>query len=209
MRLNLCIIFLIVTTGIVSAQQKFTEFHAGALVPYDAKTGFIGGLSFGRMLDENIGWGAEIDVYRRTYTQEENVAQNAGEVNETVVETEIENATTMIPLLFKVAYLTQAGPGFDLRISVGAGYEFMWNSEVNYLIDKEKSRFYSGWVWQVGAGISIPISRAADFFGEVNYHSGFPSRDEGKTDEGLPVRTEVDMSGMMLRLGLRLYSFGF
>jgi len=208
MRLTMSILFLTIFAGIVNAQQKFTEFHAGALFPTDAKTGFIGGLSFGRMLDENIGWGAEVDVYRRTYTKEEEVAQNTGQVNETVVVTEIENATTMIPVLFKIAYLTQAGPGFDLRISVAGGYEFMWNSENNYLINKEKSRFYSGWTWQVGAGISLPISRTADFFGELNYHGGSPSRDEKRID-GLPVRTEVDMSGMMLRLGLRLYTFGF
>jgi hypothetical protein len=208
MRLTTCIFFLMILAGMVSAQQKFTEFHAGALFPNDAKTGFIGGLSFGRMLDENIGWGAELNVYRKTYTKEEDVAQNAGQVNETVVVTEIENATTMIPIFFKFAYLTQVGPGFDLRVSVGGGYEFMWNSEANYLIDKEKSRFYSGWAWYVGGGISLPISRTADFFGELNYHGGFPSRDEKKID-GLPVRTEVDMSGMMIRVGLRLYTFGF
>jgi hypothetical protein len=208
MRLTMSFLFLTMIAGSVCAQQKFTEFHAGALFPSDAKTGFIGGLTLGRMLDENIGWGAEVDVYRRTYTKEEAVAQNTGQVNETVVVTEIENATTMIPLFFKVAYLTQAGPGLDFRISIGGGYEFMWNSEANYVLDKEKSRFYSGWAWYVGGGISLPISRAADFFGEINYHGGSPSRDEKKID-GLPVRTEVDMSGMMLRVGLRLYTFGF
>lgn len=190
-------------------QEKFTEFQAGFLVPEDAKTGFIGGITFGRMLDENIGWAVELDYYGRTYEKSTEVPDEGwSETNPVTVTTEIENSTTMLPIFFKLVYLTQVGPNFDLRVGGGIGYEFMWNSETNYRLNVDKTRFYSGFTWQIGGGLSLPISRAADFFGDVSYHGGTPSRDEGETEEGLPLRTEVDMSGFMVRLGIRLYTFG-
>jgi hypothetical protein len=72
----------------------------------------------------------------------------------------------------------------------------------------DETRFYSGFAWQVGAGVSVPMSRNSDVFAEALYLGGTPSKDEGK-ELGLPVRTEVDMSGLMIRLGIRLYNFGF
>jgi hypothetical protein len=88
------------------------------------------------------------------------------------------------------------------------GYELMWVNEVNYVENIDDTRFYSGFAWQVGAGASIPMSRNSDIFAEALYHGGTPSKDEGKEFD-LPVRTEVDMSGLMIRLGIRLYNFGF
>jgi len=56
--------------------------------------------------------------------------------------------------------------------------------------------------------LPFPISRSGDLFAEVSYHAGSPSRGEGENAEGLPVRTEVDMSGIMIRGGIRIYDFG-
>jgi hypothetical protein len=162
------------------------------------------------MVDESIGWGLEIDYYRKTYTKETNVdSTSTSMVEEHVVQTEIENATTMLPVYFKLILQTQIAHKMDLRVSGGVGYEFMWNSEANYLLHKEESRFYSGFTWQIGGGISFQMSRASDLFLELSYHSGSPSRGESKNTLGLPVRTEVDMSGLMIRAGLKLYTFGF
>jgi hypothetical protein len=112
----------------------------------------------------------------------------------------------MLPLMVKLVYLTEVAPKLDLRINGGIGYTFLWNTAAFYEEGIEESQFFSGFAWQIGAGISLPVSRAADFFGEINYFSSTPSRDEGETAAGLPKRTEVDMSGFMLRLGIRLYN---
>jgi hypothetical protein len=202
---------IMVFTAVISltAQEKFTEFQAGVLLPADAKTGFIGGLTIGRMVDESIGWGIEVDIYRKTYTKETTVDSTAtAMVEEHVVQTEIENATTMLPIYFKIILQTQIASKMDLRIGGGVGYEFMWNSESNYRLNKEDSRFYSGFTWQIGGGLSFPMSRASDLFLDLSYHAGSPSRGESENKLGLPVRTEVDMSGFMIRAGLRLYTFG-
>jgi hypothetical protein len=206
------LLLLIVVTAFSSlpAQEKFTEFQAGILIPADAKTGFLGGFTFGRMVDESIGWGIELDCYRKTYTKETTVdSTTLSMVQEHVVQTEIENATTMIPVYFKIILHTQIAPKLDLRAGGGIGYEFMWNSETNYLLHKDDSRFYSGFSWQIGGGLSLPLSRASDLFLDLSYHGGSPSRSKSENKLGLPIRTEVDMSGFMIRAGLRLYTFGF
>ena len=201
---------IIFSTGIF-AQGSFTDFKIGLLMPADAETGFIGGIGMGKMVDENIGAGFELSYYGKTYTKEVKVAEDpatSGTTGSTTYETQIENSTTLIPIMFNIVLVTQAGPNFDLRFTGGVGYELLWVNENNYQQNIDETRFYSGFAWQVGAGASIPMSRNSDVFAEAMYHGGTPSKDEGDK-YGLPVRTEVDMSGLMVRLGIRLYNFGF
>jgi hypothetical protein len=190
----------------VLSQHTIIEIKGGALFPADSETGFIVGLSGGRMVDENIGWSIGADYYWRTYTKESTVNIETGPTTQETIVIESENATKMLPLLAKLSYLTQIGSNLDVRISGGLGYAFLWNKEANYQLDVESSDNFSGFAWEIGAGVSIPISRAADFYGELNYFSSTPSKDEGETPEGLPKRTEIDMSGFLFRIGIRLYN---
>jgi hypothetical protein len=192
------------------AQEKFVEFQGGVLIPNDAKTGFIGGVSFGRMIDQSVGWGIELNYYRKSYSKESTYQlPGEGQVEPVIVTTEFENATTMLPVYLKLMLNTQIAPGLDLRLAGGAGYEFMWNSVTDHKQDIDESHFYTGFTWLAGAGLSMPISMSTDIYLEANYHSGSPSRDATTPVEGLPARTEVDMSGFIIRLGIRLYSIGF
>ena len=207
----LTILMILIFSAGIFAQGSFTDFKIGLLMPSDAETGFIGGIGFGKMVDEKVGAGLELNYYGKTFTKETKVAEDpatSGTTGSSTYVTEIENSTTLIPIMFNVVLVTQAGPNFDLRFTGGVGYELLWVNENNYQDGYEDTRFYSGFAWQVGAGASIPMSRNSDIFAEAMYHGGSPSKDEGK-ELGLPVRTEVDMSGFMVRLGIRLYNFGF
>lgn len=211
MRMTFTFILVVLLTAGILAQGSFTDFKVGLLMPSDAETGFIGGIGMGKMVDENIGAGFELSYYGKTFNKETKVSSvqgGAGTTGSSTYVTEIENSTTLIPMMFNLVLVTQAGPNFDLRFTGGVGYELLWVNENNYKEGYEDTRFYSGFAWQVGAGASIPMSRNSDIFAEALYHGGSPSKDEG-TDLGLPVRTEVDMSGLLVRLGIRLYNFGF
>ena len=209
MQKTTAIILIFIFTGLVSAQTNFTDLQGGILMPSAAKDGFIGGIGMGRMVDQNLGYGFEINYYYQSYVEETEVLQrDQGQVTPTQVTTLIDNSTRLLPVYFRLTYNTAISPKFDLRIVGALGYEFMWNSEVNNASNIDETRFYSGFGWYIGGGFALPISDKADFMGEVAYHSSFPSRSEGETPEGLPVRTEIDMSGLMLRLGVRIYSFG-
>ena len=199
------ILLISCTTGVVG-QHTIFEIEGGALFPQDTETGTIIGLGVGRMADENLGWAFEAQYFWRTFTKEYTVSETGGATQQETIVTEIENSTKMLPVMGKIIYLGQIAPGLDIRISGGIGYAFLWNTEANYLAGVEESDSFSGFAWQVGAGLSLPISRAADFFGELIYFYSKPSRDAGTTQAGLPQRTEIDMSGLLIRVGVRFYN---
>ena len=66
------VIFLCLS-GLLLAQKPVTELHAGILMPKGAQNGFIGGISMGRAIDNNLAWAVEADYYVRTYTEETEV----------------------------------------------------------------------------------------------------------------------------------------
>lgn len=209
-RLILTALSFLMITNFAFAKNKYTDLKVGFLIPSDAKTGFLGTVGMGSQIDENISLGFGLNYYGKTYTKEENVAdETSGNATVTGVVTEIENATRMFPLMFNLAYTNQISPTLDVRVGAGLGYALLWNSETNYEENIDKTRFYSGFCWEVGGGISHPLSRNSDVFAEITYFSATPSRDEGETDEGLPLRSEIDMSGVSMRIGIRLFNFGF
>jgi len=205
------LILLAVSFSTLFAQQKFTEFKVGIHNPESAKTGFWGGLTFGRAVDENIGVGLAVDFYRSSYTKETKVGSQdlQGNITEDEIEVSLEQSTTLVPIFFNIQYQGPMTRFLNLRITAGLGYEFLWSSYQNYYTNDDKTRFYNGFGWHVDAGVAYELSRASDIFAQVTYHSAAPSRDRGETAAGLPTRKEVDMSGIGLRLGIRIYSFGF
>jgi hypothetical protein len=210
MKKNGIIAALIIFTSFLFSQDKSTEFHIGFLIPKAAKTGFIGGINLGRTIDENISWAVEFNYYGKSYKKETAVAEydeGSGTVQETL--TEIENSITMLPVYFKLIFNTPVSSKLDMRIGGGIGYEVLWNKENNYIDHVHKTRFYHGFTWQIGLGASTQLSRASDLFIDLIYHNGSPSRSEGETIEGLPIRKEVNMSGIIFRIGIRIFSIGF
>ena len=182
MKSNFIIILILSLSAVIFAQGSFTDFKIGLLIPSDAETGFIGGIGFGKMVDDKVGAGLEISYYGKTFSKETNVANDPGVPGAPptqTIATEIENSTTLIPIMFNIVLVTQVGPNFDLRFTGGVGYELLWVNENNYQQNIDETRFYSGFAWQVGAGASIPMSRNSDIFAEAVYLGGTPSKDEG------------------------------
>ena len=203
----IAILFIFCT--VLVAQNKSTELHVGLLIPKGAKTGFIGGLNLGKSIDENISWGIEIDCYTKSYTKETTIADSIqGNAVVSTRLTEIENSILMLPVYFKLIFNTQVNPKYLLRLSGGVGYEVLWNKMNNYILKDRETRFYSGFTWQLGLGISTQLSRATDAFLDIIYHNGTPSRSEDNPEVGLPVKQEISMSGVIFRVGIRIYSFG-
>ena len=173
------LIILLAGLSAIYAQTKFSEFKVGLINPANAKTGFFGGVTFGRAIDNNISVGMAFDFYRSSYTKETII--NKVEISPGVFEDEkavgLEQSTTLIPLFFNIQYQGPMTRFINLRITAGLGYEFLWNSFQNYNTKKDVTRFYSGFGWHLGAGIAYELSKASDVFAQVTYHSGAPSRD--------------------------------
>lgn len=204
---SLMVLIILVTS--IYAQGKYTEFKAGLLGPKDAETGFFGGIQFGRAIDQNLGLGIEFDVYKKSYNKEEKIdtTEYAGVPGTTIMRT-FEQSAWMFPVFFQFQYLGEITPVLHLKVTAGLGYEFLYTNYNDYELNREESYFFHGFAWHVDLGVSYPLSRASDIFGEVLYHGGKPSKSE-EDNNGFPIRTETDMSGIGFRIGLRVYNFGF
>jgi hypothetical protein len=180
------------------------------LNPSNAKTGFLGGITVGRAVDENVGIGLALDFYRKSYTKDTEISlKETGGTKPTTMITDYEESATLLPLFLQVQYQGAVAPMLNIRVTAGLGYELLWSSYTNYYSKEEDTKFYSGFGWHIDLGAVYPLSRKSDVFAEILYHGGKPSTDEGKTEEGAPIHTEVDMSGLGFRIGIRLYNFGF
>lgn len=195
--------------GPVYCQGSFTDFQAGFLFPSNAKTGFIGGIQAGRMVDNAIGYGIELDVYRKKYVEDRRIAlgtQGGAEVDSTI--REVDNTVIMLPLLFKLNYSHSLNQKLTIGLSGGIGYEVLWNSVNKPSEGIDDTKFYHGFAWMIGGKVSTPLSKASNIFFEINYHNSEPSRSEDKTPEGADIRKSINMSGIMLRLGIRIFTIG-
>lgn len=209
-RISIILILFLIAATTLFAQTKFTELKVGLLNPSNAQTGFLGSLAVGRAVDENIGLGFSLDVYRRSYTKNEEVSETqVGNVITKTERTDLDQSTTLIPLFFQLTYQGPVMPMLNVRVTGGLGYELLWNSYTNYKTKEDDTQFFSGFGWHLDAGVSYPLSRKSDIFAELLYHGGTPSRDQGKTDEGAPIHSEIDMGGLGFRIGMRIYNLGF
>lgn len=203
------IVFSLILVIQVFSQTKYTEFKVGLLAPSDAKTGFYGGIQLSRAIDQNLGIGIQFDVYRKSFNKEEKIdSTTAPPLPTTTIQRTFEQNTWLFPIFFNFQFLGEITREINFKVTAGLGYEFLWANYNDFEKNQEKDYFFHGFAWHVDLGASYPLSRASDLFGEVTYHSSKPSKEE-KEINGFPTRTEVNMSGLGFRIGLRVYNFGF
>lgn len=98
------------------------------------------------------------------------------------------NAQLRLPFLRQKIY-------FEPFITVGLGYSFMI---LDYTSEEEDGTdFFSGFAWQVlfTAAYRLPQGSAVDFLLDLGYRGMEPQKDN----------VEINMSGPVIRLGVRLY----
>lgn len=205
------ILFIFTLTQMSSAQLPYTEFKFGYLNPKDANSGYLFGLHLGRMIDESLSWGIEINYFRKTYEEVTRVPDPDPQViDPKTVEKSLEFVTQILPVWAKLNYEHAIAPRspFFLRGSAGIGWEFVWNKEDNYQEGISDTRFYNGFGWQLAAGVGLEISSKSVLFVDAFYNGAKVKRDKS-TDRGLPTWEELDISGLGLKVGVSIVGFGW
>ena len=202
------LMILIILTSSIYAQGKYTEFKVGLLSPKSTATGFLGSITLGRSIDQNLGIGIEFDVYNKSYDKEEAIDTTLAGYDGSESILTFEQNAWMFPIFLQFQYLGELTPVLHIKVTAGLGYEFLFTNYKDYENGDEEGYFFHGFAWHVDVGASYPLSRASDIFGEILYHGGSPSKSEDDI-AGFPTRTEMDMSGLGFRIGLRVYNFGF
>lgn len=187
-----------------SAQIRFTGLRLGYLDPKGSKPGLILGMDLTAQVDESVELGINVNGFRRSYQQVTTVAKqvSAGGVVEDRLQKELEFTTFFVPIMGE-AIVHFGQEDFHLFANGGLGYEMLWNNENNFLDNKRERRYYSGFTWLLGGGFQYRIGSRSAVIGELFYHNATVKRDQNKNTQGLPVWSQVDLSGLGFRGGLR------
>ena len=204
------ILMVFILTQTSSAQLPYTEVKFGYFKPADATDGYLFGVHLGRMIDESLSWGIEINYFRKTYQELTKVPDPKATSNPQIVTKQLEFVTQMLPLWAKLNYEHPIAlrSAFFLRASAGIGWEFVWNREDNYGDNISDTRFYNGFGWQLATGIGMEISSKSVLFVDA-FYNGAKVKRGSDTIRGLPTWEELDVSGIGLKVGVSIVGFGW
>jgi hypothetical protein len=207
------LVFILMTMSsfLLAQNMPYSEFKFGVMNPKNAKTGWVFSYGTGKTIDETFSWMIDFGLYAKQYSQTTAVDTTIGsQINETTVQKELEFSTYLLPIMFKITFDKKMSPSapVTLKGSAGLGYQFLWNREQNFLTGNKSNRFYHGFAYEVSLGAGMQMSSSAVLFVEAFYHGGKVKRNRTTTEDGLPVWTEVDMSGPGIRVGINFVNFG-
>ena len=207
-RAGACFVFILVL-AVASAyadKQSAYTIRVSYFDPESTAAGFTFGGSAGAVFDDIVTLGVGTDVYFRNFTQDSKVAtqEYIDGSSSTLNVTEIQYTTLIVPLM---AELTVRIP-IVWKLSVfghgGLGFDVMWAKEENYVEGLTDNRWYAGFAWMGGAGLSIKLGTDTSLYAEGFYKHSKVKRNRDDLTENMPVFEEVDLSGLGVRLGVAL-----
>lgn len=195
---------LLVMTQPGAAQLRLSAIKLGFLDPKDAKAGFILGTEIADEVDESVSLGLSVNLFHKSFNATKPVADRSypSGVHETTIEKQLEFNTTFLPIMAQATVFIPSTDGFGWYLGGGLGYEFLWNNEKNFETDDSERRFYKGFSWLVDTGLRYRLGSRSSLLFEVFYHHATVKRNKEESAAGLPVWSEVDLSGLGFRFGL-------
>lgn len=190
----------------------YTEFKLGRLDPNDTGSGYTGGISMGRRIDNRLWWGFEGLYFKSSYTQTTTVPDTVllGNVISTK-QVELDYNTTMLSLFINLSYERRFNQTsvFYYRASTGLGWEFIWNKENNYVDNVSRTRSFNTPALYLTTGLGLGISQTGLIFVDLVYNMATAKSNTQTNQGGLPTYQEINMSGFGFRLGVNLWNLGF
>ncbi len=176
--------------------------------PKATTTGLLFGFTAGSEIDERFDAGLGIDFFRKTYTETTEIVDpnGGGQINPTIEVPDFESSVTMIPIMANVKFKIPMGSDFQYPllpyVQLEGGYVLSWYGFTNYETDEDESKFFGGWGLRFGVGAMYQIGSSSRVSLDVYYMSAKLSREDDNEEIGRPVITELDLSGVGIRIGL-------
>lgn len=206
------ILFMLMPLSIMiqpaAAQLHVSGIKLGYLNPKDAKAGFIIGTEIADQVDESVSLGLAVNLFHKNFDAQTPVASTnfPSGVHETTIQKQLEFNTTFLPVMGQATVYLPSSSNLGWYLGGGLGYEFLWNNEKNFEANTSERRFYKGFAWLVDAGLRYRLGSRSSLLFEVFYHHAAVKRNKEESPAGLPVWSEVDLSGLGFRFGL---GFGY
>ena len=213
MKKLLFVFFSLICYSSLFAQHGSAAIKLGEFFPSSSGSGFIIGYEGAHFMDENLTLGWSVDWFHESYVDKQLVAQfndlygiSGGEINELRAKTNLHDFPLMGVLTAKVL----VAPYTKIYFTGALGGEVLFISYSNFE-NPSQDDFLTAFDfnWRVGFGTLYQIGRRSDIFAEVDYHHSAPSWQYDTKDPMTGIKRtferEIDMSGVMLRVGFRFY----
>lgn len=196
---------LIIGSGL--SARGFGDLHGvriGYFMPQDAKGGMMLGYFIGKEVDETVSVGISSDLYFKNYIKESTVATDSiFSGNIVTIQQELDFSSYLLPVQGSISVLLPTGySGWRPFLNGGLGVAFLLNREVNYLTDEKDFRAFFSFAWNAGAGMQYRLGQQSLARLELFYQQAALKGDRDKTEAGLPIYDEINMSGLGLRAGI-------
>lgn len=191
-----------------SERENFVQLKLGTFDPRgNPSAGGFFGLSTGVELESRLTIAFNLDFYRRSFTDEELIAQSVDE-NGNVVSTvarRLDTASNLIPLGVGLSVRLPGSRTLTPFVGVGLAYEILINEVQNFELGIEDTNVYAGPGWQVSGGLLLPLTSEVRVLGELLYNDATVGRDVDRYVAGLPVSERIDVGGLGARVGLEVH----
>lgn len=201
---------LIILLSAIIYGQSSSAIKVGYFSPKGGDGGLIIGYENAFITNEVLSFGWSFDWYHDKYTDKEYVNflnENdpfGGEVNELRAKTN----TNIFPVMANLTGYIPVGRDNYAFVKGSMGFEVLFISYTNYYSpNTNEDKILATMNYRFTAGFGHYLGRNSEIFAEVGYHSSTPSW-EYEIDQNGRKRTyerELDMSGMMARIGFLFY----
>jgi hypothetical protein len=201
-------IFLIIlfVPCLMFAQIHYSTIKLGVYDPSATSAGFILGYEGGWYVDDNFIMGLSLDWFNKNYV-DGNLVQDFNSIPGVDSKLNELRATTNLnsfPLMCTATGSWPIAPRARAFVTGSIGLEILFISYRDYDNPyNSNSKVASDLCWNLGGGVMYELGRRTDGIIELSYHNSSPSWQYTVNDRIF--ERSYDMSGLMLRVGLRFY----
>lgn len=191
-----------------SDRQNFVHLKFGTFDPEGAENGgAFFGLVTGVEFQNRVTVGFDLDVYRRSYSQETIIAETVDPLGNviTTTATSLATASTLVPLGVSLGIRLPGSRTLTPYVGGAVAYEILVNDVRNYELGAQATHVYGGPGWQVFGGLICPLTREVRLLGELGYNDALVRREIDHYALGLPISERIDVSGFSARAGVEFH----
>jgi hypothetical protein len=198
-------VLILASSSAFADKQSAYTVRVSYYEPESAVAGFTFGGSAGAVFDDIVALGVGTDVYYKNFQKESQVAESVvNGIPTSIKAVEIQYSTLIFPLMAELSVRIPIAWKLSAFGHGGLGFEVMWAREENYAEGLSDSRWYAGFAWMGGAGLSVKLGNDTALYLEGFYKHSKVKRNREDYVENMPVFEEADLSGLGIRAGVAL-----
>jgi hypothetical protein len=177
----------------------------GLYSPPEIESGLTIGYGYYRYIDDMVSAGVGIDAFWTNYMKVSSVETEETGLGQEIItqQVEIDMTSYLLPLMGTVRVILPFELGaFSPYTNVSLGWNILFNNEKNYVTGEQTFRFFNGFGWGLGTGVSLGLGEKSSIGIETYYRSAKMKANVDETELGLPIYDELDMTGLGLQIGL-------